>query len=499
MLLPYPMAKVQLEVMAVSDDKVTRREYLKLQATALGGLALATTQGGTGPTIELPGTALERLTNSPARGAPAAQSCPPEQNYYSAPPGNGLSMPPYYLPTASVKNKNTFFPQSEPLGPDEMRIIFMGSNPFPPRMSQASTCIMVELGPDKIMFFDFGPGCMRNIIANQVPVPQINDIFISHLHIDHYGDLPYLWQFAPFNGRWKPLRVHGPSGRTPEMGTKAMCDGLVKMGAWTSAWAIGPMADGYEIEVNEFDFHDDGGVCYDKDGVKVIHWRRSHGLDGASAYRLDWNGLSFVWTGDGKPDELTAQYAKGCDVFVTEMAIDMVTLWAMKQGVSPYLGAYTIDTYHTPHYAAGYLSNLVQPRLAMSCHVSYDRELLGELLAGVRMHYKGFFAFGIDHTVVNVTKDKIWIRESAAPESTNTRKADSDWLIKNEFDGQAPGPMTVPNPVYTGQEQSVRDLEIPPEKYTPPDQMRPSGRVTGPTITMDPSAMLGLTAPTPTK
>ena len=34
-----------------------------------------------------------------------------------------------------------------------------------------------------------------------------------------------------------------------------------------------------------------------KDGVVIRHWRRIHGKDGASAYRLDWNGLSFVWTG----------------------------------------------------------------------------------------------------------------------------------------------------------------------------------------------------------
>ena len=73
---------------------------------------------------------------------------------------------------------------------------------------------------------------MRNIIANQVPVPEINDIFITHLHVDHYADLPYLWAFAPFNGRSKPLRVIGPSGRTPALGTKAMCEHLKKMGAW---------------------------------------------------------------------------------------------------------------------------------------------------------------------------------------------------------------------------------------------------------------------------
>jgi ribonuclease Z len=396
-----------------------------------------------------------------------------EKNAYGAPPGSGISMPPYYLPTPSVKNRNNYFPQSEPLGPDEMRIIFMGSNPWPPRLTQAGPCIMVELGSSKRFFFDLGPGCLRNIIANQVPVPEINDIFLTHLHIDHYGDLPYLWQFAPFNGRYKPLRVIGPSGRTPELGTRAMCEHLRKMGAWTMQIAVGTATENaYGFEVTEFDFRDDGGVCYDQDGVKVTHWRRSHSVDGASAFRLDWNGLSFVYTGDGKPDQLTAKYARGVDVFVTEMAVDMVHLWALKQGVSPLIGAWTIDNFHTPHYGAGYLANLVQPRLAMATHLSFDRELVGEMMAGVRMHYKGMFAFGIDHTVVNVTKDRVWLREAALPETTNTARPDLQWLIQNQFDGKIPTEMTFKNTIADNQEQSVRDLEIDPALFTPKDQMR---------------------------
>ena len=427
--------------------------------------------------------------------APALAQAPPAGpgNAYDAPPGSGISMPPYYLPTPSVRNRNNYFPQTETLGPEEMRVIFMGSNPWPPRMSQAGTCMMVELGSSKRLFFDFGPGCLRNIVANQVPVPEITDIFISHLHIDHFGDLPYLWQFAPFNGRWKPLRVIGPSGRTPALGTRAMCEGLKQMGAWTAQWAVGPMADGYEIEVREFDYREDGGVCYEQDGVRVIHWRRSHGSDGASTYRLDWNGLSFVWTGDGKPDELTARYARGCDVFVSEMALDLVNLWALKQGVSPMMGAYTLDNFHTPHYGVGYLANLVQPRIALATHVSFDRELVGEMLAGVRLHYKGLFAFGIDHTVVNVTKDRIWVREAALPQTTNITRPDPARMVRDNFAGVVPGEMMVPNPIAATQEQSVRDLEIDPARFTPRDQMRPWARAgAAPELPLNPAQMLGM-------
>ena len=430
---------------------------------------------------------VDKRTNG---NAPATSAV---HNPYGSAPGSGVTLPPGYLPTPSVKNKNNYFPQSEPLGPDEMRIIFMGSQPWPPRQTQAGTCIMVELGNGKRFFFDFGPGCLRNIIANQVPVPEINDIFLTHLHLDHYADIPYLWQFAPFNGRWKPLRIHGPSSSRPELGTRAMVDHMAQMGLWTSIQAEGmPLHDGYEFEVNEFDFRDDGGVCYDQDGVVITHWRRSHAADGASAYRLDWNGLSFVWTGDGKPDKLTAQYAKGVDVFVTEMAVDVVRLWALKQGVSPFIGAFTLDNFHTTHYAFGYLANLVQPRLAMATHVSFDRELVGEMMAGVRMHYPGFFAFGIDHTVVNVTKDNLWIREAALPETTNTSRSTTEWLLQNQFDGVVPPPVVCSNPFTPIQEQYVRDQEIDPALFTPTDQMRQWAHPLPPQFPMDPGSTLGL-------
>ena len=77
-------------------------------------------------------------------------------------------------------------------------------------------------------------------------------------------------------GRWKPLRVTGPSGRTPEDGVKAMIQGMKMMTRWhTDSFNVLPMGDGYEVEVNEFDFRDDNGVCYNKDGVVIQIGRAS--------------------------------------------------------------------------------------------------------------------------------------------------------------------------------------------------------------------------------
>ena len=55
------------------------------------------------------------------------------KNHYGGGPGTGSTLPPYYRPTPSMVSRNNYFPMSEELGPDEMRISFMGTSPWPPR------------------------------------------------------------------------------------------------------------------------------------------------------------------------------------------------------------------------------------------------------------------------------------------------------------------------------------------------------------------------------
>ena len=415
---------------------------------------------------------------------PKSKGPVPAQNPYGGTPGGGITLPEYFKPTPYIGSASTYYPTSETIGADEMRITFVGSSPFPPRGNQAATSIMVELGNGKRFFFDFGPGCLRNILAMQVPLQMVNDIFFTHLHVDHYGELPYLFAFAPWAARWKPLRVTGPSGRTPADGTQAMIDGMKQMLHWhIDSFNSSPIGDGYEVEVNEFDFRDDNGICYDQDGVTIRHWRRSHTKDGASAYRLDWNGLSFCWTGDGRPDELTAEFAKGVDVFVTECQPDTMKLQSLKMGLPQMIGENTIDMAHTVHYAVGYLMNQVQPRLGMVTHMSYDSDMIPEVLAGVRVHYKGLFQFGApDGVVVNVTKDAVWTRNAAlSPESNPARFSPTDAVELFDLDLTAEHvAIDFPDPLHDVtdvQEEFVRDKEIDPELYYPEDVDREVNRI----------------------
>ena len=393
-------------------------------------------------------------------------------------PSGGITLPPYYRPTPYLISNNIYYPGQEQIGPDEMRISFIGSTPIPVTRAQAGTCIMVELGNGKRFFFDFGSGCMRNIIAMAVPLQTVNDIFFTHLHVDHYADLPYLFAFAPWMGRWKPLRVHGPSGRTPKDGIKHMIEGMKMMTHWhTDSFNACPIGDGYEVEVNEFDFRDDNGICYDKDGVTIRHWRRSHTKDGASAYRLDWNGLSFVWTGDGRPDELSLELAKGVDVFVTEVQPDTANLQAMKFGMPPVI--VNDDDRPGP-----------QPALRGRLHVQQDPAAPGdghahELRRGVDPGDHRRDSRPLQRIVpvrcarrrgrqrhqgcdLDAQSGDPRCRQHGAPEPERSRRPVRP--EPDESEGHIPE-----SPTYARRHtwrQDVRDREIDPKKYYPPDVYR---------------------------
>jgi len=401
------------------------------------------------------------------------------RNPYGARPGGGISLSGEYRPTPSVTNRN-YFPPNEPLAEGEMRVSFPGSTPWPPTLSQSGTSIMVELGTGEFMprrfFFDMGNGSVKNILGLGVLPMAINDIFISHLHVDHYHDLIYMLPFTATMGRFTPLRVTGPSGARPDLGTAYMVEKMREMLVWhIENFEHVPIGDGTQVDVTEFDWRDENGVCYDQDGVTVRHWPRSHVKDGASAYRLDWEAadLSFVWTGDGRPDEKTVEYSQDVDVFVTEGQVDLPAIMAMKWGTPEFMTEYTIDTYHTPYYAAGKLFSEVNPRLGMITHTNYEEELMGESVAEVRAHWQGMFIFGApDVMVVNVTKDSIWARKANIPPGSASGSMDPRAMFPP---GQLPEKLRLPDPVRPRemqQEQFLRDMELDPDDFYPPDADR---------------------------
>ena len=382
----------------------------------------------------------------------------------------GETMVPHVAAASHFTSTMLYYPGTEELQPDEVRVIFMGSTYYP-NQSQSGMSIFIELGNGDNFVFDMGIGSLRNYNSLSIPFNTINNIFLTHLHMDHVSDLPYFIMFRPIQGGWTPLNIYGPSGSEPQYGTTHMIENMMKMTAWHqdsfNAWPIG---EGYNPNVHEFDFMDEGGVVYDKNDVKIIHWPTSHTKDGASSYRLDWNGRSICITGDNRPNSLTIKYCKGVDMLISEVQTATVSLSAQVLGMPPALAAYTIDTSHTPAYGLGYICKEAKPKVCVATHYSYDDIFNNETVAEIRHHYKGAFAFGApDLVTFNIHGDgKVWWREAAAADSSQTPRPKFTEEI-----------ITFPAPrhqVYDVINETIEQNEIDPKLWYPkghkPDLVR---------------------------
>ena len=60
----------------------------------------------------------------------------------------------------------------------------------------------------------------------------LRKVFLTHLHTDHWGDLPGLWAGGWIAGRTDALEVWGPSGAREDMGTKYAVEHFLKAYNW---------------------------------------------------------------------------------------------------------------------------------------------------------------------------------------------------------------------------------------------------------------------------
>ena len=114
-------------------------------------------------------------------------------------------------PVGIAPERYVYYPGTEPLGADEIRIIACGTGMPDARRLQASACFLVELGNGDKFVFDLGTGSMRNINSLMIPFEYLTKIFLTHLHTDHWSDLIAMWAGGWTAGRPGPLEVWGPS------------------------------------------------------------------------------------------------------------------------------------------------------------------------------------------------------------------------------------------------------------------------------------------------
>ena len=320
-----------------------------------------------------------------------------------------------------------FYPGTEELAADEMRITALGTGrPFL-RRSQANASWLIELGNGDKFVFDFGFGSQMNFTALQIPYGAVTAWIATHLHTDHGGDFAQVWVGSWTGGRLKPLEMYGPSGPEPKYGFRHFVEKQRESYAWDTDTRVSALpAIGAEVNVHEFDYTQIGGLVFEQNGVKITSFPAVHIYDGPVSLRLEWNGLTFVYSGDTTPSQFFIDNAKGADVLIHE-TFNTVSQLMERSGYDEN-SARAIGTYiHSSPEEAGYVLNAVNPRLAVIFHFFNDFDTAPEMEAGVRQHYSGPLALATDFMVVNATKEHIVTRRAVV--------SDHVWPNKDQHDG----------------------------------------------------------------
>jgi ribonuclease Z len=351
-------------------------------------------------------------------------------------------------PTQELRDPNVYFPGTEELGSDEMRLISCGTGMPTARESQAASCWLLELGNGDKFLFDGGTGSAARIASLNIPYEFLNKIFISHLHTDHFGDFSAYFVGGWLAGRQGPLHVYGPSGARPETGTKYAIEHWEKALTWDVEGRAGRLpASGGKVVVHEFDFKAENAIIYEENGVVIRSWPANHVIDGPVSFSLEWNDLKFVFGGDTYPNQWYIKYAADADLAIHECFITVPDLIA-KFGFSVSTGLEVGTQIHTPPEAFGKVMSLIKPRMAVAYHFFNDADTSPAILEGIRSTYDGPLTLAEDYMVWNITKDEIRNRmisynedawpppgaKAPPPVDRSITQYTSDWIVEQNLD-----------------------------------------------------------------
>jgi len=361
-------------------------------------------------------------------------------------------------PTGVAPDRYVYYPGTEALAKDEIRLIACGTGLPAARRDQAATCWLVELGNGDKFFFDIGTGSMANVAPLMIPYDFLDKVFLTHLHTDHWGDLTTLWAGGWTAGRTTPLRVWGPTGATKNMGTAYAVEHFLKAYNWdarTRDFVLS--AKPGEIRVTEFDYKAVNAVIYQENGVTIRSIPAIHAGDGPVSLILEYVGLKIVIGGDTFPNKWYIEYAKDADIAIHETFLtpsDLVRLYGQSPGQAIGVGTQV----HTSPPAFGKVMSTIKPRHAIGYHFFNEQATHDNVLAGIRTTYDGPLSLATDNMVWNITKDSIVERDIIS--------ADQAWSVSGP--NKAPPPPaagTVPDPltdfIKSGRWQPAEEAQAP--------------------------------------
>jgi ribonuclease Z len=93
----------------------------------------------------------------------------------------------------------------------DLDLVFLGTSASAPTANRAPIALLLRRGGERLLF-DCAEGTQRQLMRSVVGLPDLEEIFITHFHADHYLGLPGMLKTFALRQRDVPLTVYGPPG-----------------------------------------------------------------------------------------------------------------------------------------------------------------------------------------------------------------------------------------------------------------------------------------------
>jgi ribonuclease Z len=136
----------------------------------------------------------------------------------------------------------------------DFSIFFVGTGGSVPTQRRGLPAMLIRRGGERILV-DCGEGTQRQLLRS-VGLPDLDEVFITHLHADHWLGLPGMLKTFDLRDRDKPLYLHGPRGLSQ------LIEGVMRFAGNT----------GYDLYVVELE----DGEILERDGYEIEAVAVSH-------------------------------------------------------------------------------------------------------------------------------------------------------------------------------------------------------------------------------
>src|SRR5438045_5294730 len=139
----------------------------------------------------------------------------------------------------------------------DLDLVFLGTSASSPTARRGPSALLLRRGGERLLF-DCGEGTQRQLLRSTVGLVDLEQVFLTHFHADHYLGLPGMLKTFALRQRDVPLTVYGPPG------LRDLFAGLRRVFGKVS----------YPIELVEVRT----GEALDRDGYRILVYPVHHGV-----------------------------------------------------------------------------------------------------------------------------------------------------------------------------------------------------------------------------